>query len=92
MVYLITYDLNKAGQNYDGLYKAIIALGGPSKCWHYLDSNWLVETSYSTSQISEKLLKETDKNDHLLVVRVLKDYHGWLPKDAWDWISNANFN
>jgi hypothetical protein len=89
MVHLITYDLNKKGQNYDGLYVAIQKLG---KWWHYLDSNWLVETSYSTSQISEILKNELDNNDNLLVIRVFKDYDGQLPRVAWDWIRDANFN
>ena len=90
MVYLITYDLNKKGQNYDKLYEAIKSLGS---WWHYLDSTWLVETSYSASQISEKLRKEgIDDNDNLLVFRLLKDYAGWLSKEAWQWIESANFN
>ncbi len=90
MVYLITYDLNKEGQNYDKLYEAIKSLGN----WcHYLDSTWLVETSYSANQISEKLRKEgIDNNDSLLVFRLLKDYAGWLSEEAWQWIRDANFN
>jgi hypothetical protein len=91
MVYLITYDLNKIGQNYDGLYKAIKNLG--SSWWHYLDSIWLVEISNSSAdQISDILIKEIDKNDYILVVRVLEDYGGWLKKEAWDWIKDADFN
>ena len=35
MVYSITYDLNKNGQNYDDLYKTIKSLG---EYCHYLDS------------------------------------------------------
>lgn len=90
MVYLITYDLNKKGQNYDKLYEAIKGLG---VWWHYLDSTWLVETSYSASQISEKLRKEgIDDNDNLLVFRLLKDYAGWLSEKAWQWIRDANFD
>jgi hypothetical protein len=88
MVYLITYDLNKTGQNYNGLYEAIKKLGS---WWHYLDSNWLVETDFNAAQISNLLNAQIDQNDSLLVIRVLKDYNGWLTQDAWDWINNANF-
>lgn len=90
MVYLITYDLNKPGQNYNSLYEAIKKIG---RWWHHLDSNWLVETNNnSASQISDILRKEIDKNDNLLVIRVTRDYAGWLPKKAWDWIDQADFN
>jgi len=88
MVYLITYDLNKEGKNYDGVYAAIKKLG---KWWHYLDSNWLVETSSSASEIGSILNKEIDKDDSLLVVRVMNEHAGWLPQEAWDWINQANY-
>lgn len=89
MVYLITYDLNKAGKNYDGLYKAIRAFGNP---WHYLDSTWLIETKYSATQVYNQLAKEVDKDDYLFVVKVSQDYQGWLVQAAWDWLNKANFN
>lgn len=89
MVYLITYDLNKSGQNYDGLYKSIKKLG---LWWHHLDSNWLVETTYSAEQIAATLRKAIDENDNLLVIRVYDDYAGQLTKKAWDWINKRNFS
>ena len=84
MVYLITYDLNRPGQNYDGLYQAIKALG--SVWWHYLDSTWLVNTKLNANQITQKLTKHIDGNDHLLVIKTTKEYDGWLNKNAWEWI------
>lgn len=84
MVYLITYDLNKPGQNYEELYKAVKALGG---WWHYLDSTWLVDTTLSAQQVSDRLVAHIDKNDRLLVIRVTSDYQGWLTNKAWEWIN-----
>lgn len=83
MVYLITYDLKKPGQNYNELYEAIKSLGS---WWHYLESTWLVDTSLIAPRISEKLNPKIDKNDRLLVIKVTSDYSGWLTNDAWDWI------
>ncbi len=84
MVYLITYDLNKAGQDYNSLYEAIKSLGS----WaHYLDSTWFVDTSSSASEIRDKLTAIMDKNDYLFVSRITKDYAGWLKKDAWTWLT-----
>jgi hypothetical protein len=88
MVYLITYDLNKTGKNYNGLYEEIKKIG---KWWHYLDSNWLVDTNSSTNQISDALKTQIDADDNLLVIRVTKDYAGWLPKDAWEWLNQINY-
>lgn len=82
-VYAISYDLNIPGQNYQDLYEEIKSFGG---YWHYLDSTWLVSTQLSASQMSERMLKHTDKNDNFLIIRVVADYHGWLPEAAWDWI------
>lgn len=84
MVYLVTYDLNKPGQDYTELYEAIKSLGA---WWHYLDSTWLVDTTYSADQIAAKLKPHMDDSDYFLVIRVQRDYQGWLPKDAWDWIN-----
>lgn len=83
MVYLITYDLNRPGQNYDGLYKAIKKLGA---WWHYLDSTWLVDTNLSSDQIYARIKPHVDDNDHFLIIKVTRDYTGWLPKKAWEWI------
>jgi hypothetical protein len=82
---LVTYDLNKPGQNYKDLHEAIKGLG--SAWWHYLDSTWLVRTALSANQASDKLLPVIDKSDSLLVLNVSGDaYAGWLEQDAWNWI------
>ncbi len=85
MVYLVTYDLNKPGQNYDKLYEAIKELGA---WWHYLRSVWLVDTNWSSNDIRNKLRPYiVDDTDYLLVIHVQRDYSGWLPKDAWEWLN-----
>lgn len=81
---LITYDLNKPGQDYTKLYKSIKALGG---WWHHLDSTWIVATPLSPAEAWEKLKGSFDASDHCLIIDVSGDgYSGWLPKKAWDWI------
>jgi hypothetical protein len=83
---LITYDLNRPGQNYKDLHDEIKAIGTTS-WWHYLDSTWMVSTSLSVRQATERLLTKIDKSDRLLVLNVSNDENsGWLTEDAWDWI------
>ncbi len=84
-VFCVSYDLNKPGQNYENLIKE---LKSSKLWWHYLDSTWLIKTNESANQLSTRIRKHTDSNDQLLVIRVTKDYSGWLPQKAWDWINN----
>lgn len=81
--YLITYDLKVPGKNYETLYSAIKSYGN---WWHFLESNWMIVTHESSVQIWNRLAKTIDRSDFLLIIEVRRDSHGWLPKDAWDWI------
>ena len=83
MVYLVTYDLKRPGQEYTRLHEAIEALG---IWWHYLESTWLVDTSLGASGVWEHLKRTIDRNDSLLIIAVSRDYSGWLTEDAWQWI------
>ncbi len=85
MIYSINYDLNRPGQNYTGLYDAIKSCG---VWWHYLDSHWLVDTSLTAKGIWDKLSMHVDKNDRFLIVGITRDYSGWLPQTAWEWINS----
>lgn len=83
-VYCVSYDLNKAGQNYNDLYAELKK--SPGWC-HPLDSTWLVATNEKAQQLSERLRRHLDDNDSLLVIGVTKDFAGWLPKNIWEWCS-----
>lgn len=65
--YLIGYDLNKPGQNYDKLIEAIKGYG---TWWHHLDSTWIIKTNNSAVEIRDLLGKHMDTSDELLVVRL----------------------
>ena len=64
---LIGYDLNRPGQNYPDLIERIKSLGA---WWHYLDSTWLVDTSYSPTDVRDVLKGLIDQGDELLVIDV----------------------
>lgn len=85
MIYAINYDLRRPGQNYEVLHEAIRNCGA---WWHFLGSTWLVDTSLSANGIWDRLAPHVDKNDLFLVIAVTRDYQGWLPQDAWDWINS----
>ena len=84
MSYLISYDLNAPGQNYNDLYEAIEKLGSS---WHCLDSTWIVDVDMTSTQIRDALKPYIDSNDCLLVVKCSgggawkgfdKDCSSWL--------------
>lgn len=81
--YSISYDLNKSGKNYEGLIKAIKAVGASCHC---TDSYWLVSTDQSAEDVYKKLKPHLDDDDHIFITRIMGDRQGWLPKDKWEWI------
>lgn len=86
MIYAISYDLKKAGQDYSGLIKAIKSLG--SSWAHPCESYWLVDCSVNANAIFARLKPHVDANDRMLVTRFNEsDYSGWLSQEIWDWIS-----
>lgn len=69
--YLVSYDLDKPGQDYSDLIAAIRRLGGiqtGSQVSKVLYSEWLVKTDLTSSQIYDALAPYIDSNDMLLVV------------------------
>lgn len=89
MILLISYDLNKPGQDYKSLYSEIKTAG---TWWHHLDSTWLVDTNLTPKVWQANLVKHMDQNDSLLVIEVCKNYQGWLPDTAWKWLRERNFS
>lgn len=83
--YTINYDLKAPNRNYEELYEEI-KRSPTFKWWHYLESTWIIMTNETPNQIWNRLAKHVDKNDYLLIIEVIDNVQGWLPKDAWDWI------
>ena len=83
---MVTYDLNRPGQNYRDLIEAIKGLGCP---WcHCLKSAWLLDTRLSAQEVSDLLVPHIDQSDYLLVIEVNPDgSQGWMLNEVWDWIN-----
>lgn len=91
MVYMITYDLNKTGQDYDGVIEAIKSAGDEAWC-HYWDSTWLIRSTIeSPDEVVDKIKPHLDSNDRCLVIEVKNNKQGWLTKKQWDYINNKIF-
>jgi hypothetical protein len=88
MILSISYDLNKAGQNYSDLYDIIKTAPGYIRA---MDSFWFISTNESVKTWSGKLRQAIDKNDNLFVVDITgQPRHGWMKKTVWDWLEKAS--
>jgi hypothetical protein len=81
-ILLVTYDLNKAGQDYEGFYKII-------KSYAYAklsESSYAVQTDESSAKLYEKLFSHIDKNDRLYIITLKKPYSCFGLPDVNNWL------
>ena len=69
-VYMITYDLNSEGQNYEKVIQAIKDASTGVWC-SYWESSYLIKSNLTVQQVSDKITPHLDSNDRLLVIEVL---------------------
>ena len=84
----INYDLNKSGQNYEGLINKIktIANGYARPC----KSFWLIRTNMTQQEVYNSLLPFIDQNDTLLVSLFdIYGCYGWIASgEVLNWINS----
>lgn len=82
---LISYDLNKTGQDYEKIIDAIKALG----TWaHPMKSLWLIKGRKDNEAVFLQLKKMVDDNDYLAVVAFDKsNLSGWLSTEVVEWLA-----
>ena len=86
MVYAITYDLRKLGQDYSFLYKKIKSLG---ETHHPLQNLWFLDSNKTLSEILDSLMEAIDQNDYIFCTKIFKDnYDAWMPKESHDWLKD----
>lgn len=89
MLIMITYDLNKPGQEYANLFAAIQQCGESNHC---LKSVWLLQTRMSVGQVQQILRRHMDSNDFLLVVDITgQSRDGWMSRSVWDWAREHDY-
>lgn len=91
MVYMITYDLNKSGKDYDNVIQAIKDASN-GICCSYWKSSYLIQSDYTSANDIFDLIKPyLDSDDRLIVLEVNNNKQGWLTKNQWDYINNSIF-
>ena len=85
MTYLISYDLNSPGKNYDDLYKAIEQASTGVWC-KPLSSVYIIKTNLSAEAVYNRLKPCLDSNDRMLVIEVTRDSYWYLNKEISDYL------
>lgn len=90
MIYLVEFNANR------GLFEPAPqpffdeVIRPPTRAWiRPMIATWLVATSEQIDQLDARLRQRLFTNDRLLIMKIepTTQYRGWLPKDAWDWIT-----
>lgn len=83
MLYMISYDLHAPTNNRDKVEQSIESLGGYCK---YLTTTYVVSTNYDATTVQQKVTKDLDGNDRMIICQTQKPFYGWLSEDQWKWI------
>lgn len=81
---IISYDLRGNSKDYQGL---ISAIKEEMNWWHYLESFWMLDTTKSVQELTDKLIQFLDEDDRLIIIDTnTNNYNGFMPQKAFDWI------
>ena len=82
-VLLVTYDLNKPGQDYSDFIDTF-----KKYPWARLsESSYAIETSKTPQIIYDELAPNMDKNDQVYIITLSKPFWGLGPEDVNKWLS-----
>lgn len=68
-IYMLSYDLNKEGKDYKGLYEALEIFPR----LHVLDSTWYIESDWMSSELMLRLLPHIDSDDKIVISQITKN-------------------
>lgn len=85
-VYMVTYDLNKPGQDYTSLIKAI---ENYTHC-KALKSAYFIDSSDGAAHIRDNLTKHVDKNDMLFVIEQKRHWGANRHSSATEWLKSSD--
>lgn len=86
MIFLVTYDLRRPGQDYPALIEALNKY--PDK-QHPMGSVWFIKghSLLTTKAIYEDLVRYIDKDDQLYVTQT-EVSNGWMSLTFWAWFNS----
>lgn len=91
MVYMVTYDLNNSGKNYDGVIEAIKSASNGVWCTYWKSAFLIQSDLASANDVFAKIKPALDRDDRCIVIQVVNNYQGWLQDDQWKYINQNVF-
>ena len=90
-VYLIQFTKVNPTTDLGKMDEAIKARG--DGWFRFFDDSWLInarpgDTPEAIAKSLFPLMKDTDR---IFVVQLQRNFYGWLPLEAWDWLNSALF-
>ena len=82
-VLLVTYDLNKPGQDYTDFLNVIKSYD----CTKLSESSYAIKTSKSPSDVYKELRPHQDSNDHVYIIELGHLHKGYGPTATNDWLT-----
>lgn len=87
MNYLISYDLNSPGQNYEKVCNAITQASTGVWC-RPLESVYVIQSNMTAETIYNRISRYLDRNDRLLIMALEGDSFWHLEKSVSDYLQN----
>ena len=84
--FIVVVDPTDADANLSDVRKFITTSPDIANWWNYIPGTYIVSTSLSADELSDRLKLMTGDVRHLVVRTDLKESEGWLPERAWKWI------
>lgn len=82
--YIITYDLNKPGQDYESLLDGIRTYNHIK----VMKSVWFVKTNRTVNEIYNHLRALIDSSDRLFISEITENHAGWLDERVITWLNS----
>ncbi|MCI2881408.1 hypothetical protein FH103_01950 [Staphylococcus hominis] len=89
--FMLTYDLNSPGQRYED-FRDVIKDEVSSGWCNYWDSTFVFRSTYTPSEIIDKLIPYIDNSDSIFIAEIVNNKSGWLTEHQWDFINKNIFD
>ena len=85
-LYLLVFDRDLA-TDYNQLHENIKNDPNILDWWHYITSSYLLVSQLSVNDLANKIINYFPNHRFLLIKVDPHTSQGWLPKDAWEWLT-----
>ena len=86
---LVTFSLRNQFKDYTSFFVAL--RGNALNWWHFIEQTCVVSTNHDADSFASQLVPHIETTDSVLVVEIKPhQFQGWLPKAAWDWLTDTS--